>query len=234
MPRSDWRQNRYLFHVHTCYTDGHLIVADYIDFALTAGVDSVVFLEHIRRDPRYDVERFAAEVKQSGSEAVKTVLGFEAKLLPDGTLDINDDCIERAAVIGIAEHGFPHDRNLLRDAFLNVVRTYPLRWPDITFVWAHPGLWYLKHHLVAEQDDAFDEMLAAACASGILLEQNLRYGLLSPTTAEKLPAPSLILGADAHSLSDLERWGRLHAVNSSHDPSERVALPAAVPVGNLV
>ena len=234
MPKSDWWQNRYLFHVHTSYTDGHLTVADYMDFAGTAGVDSVVFLEHIRRNPRYDVEQFSAEVRQSSSEPVKTVLGFEAKLLPDGTLDINDDCIESAAVIGIAEHGFPNDRSLLRDAFLNVVRTYPFRWPRVTFVWAHPGLWYLKHHLIAEQDDAFEEMLAAACDAGVLLEQNMRYGLLDSSTAARLSEQSLVLGADAHALSDLERWAEMNVVNPSAEPSERLALAAAHPVWNLV
>lgn len=204
--KSDWRHRRYLFHVHTSYTDGDLTAAQYVDFAEKAGASTVAFLEHIRREPRYDVERFSAEVKHAGSGCVRTILGFEAKLLPDGTLDINEDCLDGAEVIGVAEHAFPDDRGLLRDTILNVVRTYPLRWPQVTFVWVHPGLWYLKHHLVAERDEIFQQVLTEACKAGVLIEQNLRYSLASRTTAARLPAQSLLTGADAHSLFDLERW----------------------------
>jgi DNA polymerase (family 10)/putative hydrolase len=206
MLKSDWRQGRYLFHVHTSYTDGDLTAAEYVDFAEKAGARTVVFLEHTRRQPRYDVERFSEEVRFAGRGSVQTLLGFEAKLLPDGTLDIDDDCLDSAAVMGIAEHSFPNDRGLLLDTFLNVVKYYPPRCPQITFVWVHPGLWYLKRHLVAERDEAFQQMSTAACESGVLIEQNLRYSLVSPTTAARLPAQSLVIGADAHSLVDLERW----------------------------
>ena len=206
MPESDWRQSRYLFHVHTSYTDGRLTADDYVGFAEKAGAKSVVFLEHIRREPRYDVSRFSAEVRDAARGSVQSILGFEAKLLPDGTLDLSDDCLVVASVVGIAEHAFPDDRGLLRDAFLNVVRTYPSRWPQVTFLWVHPGLWFLNRRVDAERDEAYLQMLTAACDAGVLIEQNLRYGLLSPTTAAMLTAQSVVTGADAHSLLDLERW----------------------------
>jgi len=208
--KTDWRHSHYLFHVHTSHTDGDLSAAQYVDFAAAAGAGTVVFLEHIRREPRYDVERFAAEVKHAGRGSVRTMLGFEAKLLPDGTLDINEECLASAAVIGIAEHAFPNDRGLLCDTFLNVIRTYPRRWPLVTFAWVHPGLWYLKRHLAYEGDEAFQQMLAEACAAGVLIEQNLRYSLPSRITTARLLAQSLVTGADAHSLLDLERWAAQH------------------------
>jgi len=171
-------------------------------------VSTVVFLEHIRRKPDYDVERFSAEVEFAGRGSVATVLGFEAKLLPDGSLDISEDILRSAAVIGIAEHSFPNDAGLLRDSLFKVVGTYPLRWPRVTFVWVHPGLCYLKHHLDSDDDKDFLRMLTKASEAGVLIEQNLRYGLVAPAIAAKLPISSLVTGADGHSLSDLQCWAR--------------------------
>jgi histidinol phosphatase-like PHP family hydrolase len=221
--KSDWRHDRYLFHVHTSYTDGDLTAAQSVDFAEKAGARTVVFLEHIRREPRYDVERFSAEVRSAARESVQTVLGFESKLLPDGTLDIDDDCFERAAVVGMAEHSFPNDPGLLRDTILNVVRTYPLRWPQVIFVWVHPGLDYLRRLGGGEQDEAFQQMLREACGAGVLVEQSLRYGLLSSAMAGRLPTEFLVTGADAHSLSDLERWAAQHP--AAADPENRHCPP---------
>jgi histidinol phosphatase-like PHP family hydrolase len=205
--RSDWRHRRYLFHVHTPYTDGRLTVGEYADFAQRAGADTIVFLEHIRREPRYDVGRFCEEVRHAGtSGGIRTVLGFEAKLLPDGTLDIRNELLSKAAVIGIAEHSFPDDPGLLQEAFLKVVERYPRRWPKVDFVWVHPGLWYVKRGLLARKDERYREMLAVALTAGILVEQSLRWDVVDAVTAASLPQESLVIGADAHTLFDLERW----------------------------
>jgi histidinol phosphatase-like PHP family hydrolase len=205
--KSEWQRGHYLFHVHTPYTDGRLTVAEYVDFAERSGADVVVFLEHIRRDPRYNVGRFCEEVRRAGDGgAVETVLGFEAKILPDGTLDIGDQLLNQAAVIGIAEHSFPEDPDLLREAFLQVAATYPRRWPKVDFIWVHPGLWYVKRRLTAGEDPRYRDMLRAARAAGIFIEKSLRWGVVDAATAATLPPESLVVGADAHTLPDLERW----------------------------
>ena len=113
---------RYLFHVHTPYTDGEISVAGYFDHARRLGFDHIIFLEHIRREPKYDVAAFAEEVRRTSHErGIRATLGFEAKLLPAGRLDISDEHIAIAEVVGIAEHSFPDDFALLRTAFETVV-----------------------------------------------------------------------------------------------------------------
>ena len=205
--RSDWWRGKYLFHVHTPYTDGRLTAAEYVDFAEKSGADTVVFLEHIRRQPQYDVDRFSQEVRLAGDgKAVQTVLGFEAKLLPDGALDISEEHLSAAAVVGIAEHAFPNDAGLLLEAFRQVVETYPACWPETDFVWVHPGLWYVKRGLPFEQEAAYLAMLNAARDARVLIERSLRWGVLSPAMAATLPAESVVVGVDAHTRRDLERW----------------------------
>ena len=205
--RSDWWRGQYLFHVHTSYTDGHLTAAEYVDFAEKAGADTVVFLEHIRREPQYDVDRFSEEVRLAADgKVVQTVLGFEAKLLPGGALDISDNHLSAAAVIGIAEHGFPDNPVLLLEAFRKVVATYPSRWPKIDFVWVHPGLWYVKRGLAFEQDATYLAMLNSARDASVLIERSLRWGVLSPAMSAALPPGSVVVGADAHTRRDLQHW----------------------------
>ena len=203
--RSEMFRGSYLFHLHTTRTDSSLTVDDHFQFALRAGVDRLLFLEHIRRSPTYDVVGLAREVSMhSETSGVSAFLGFETKLLADGTLDIDDQALELASVIGIAEHGFPDDEHLLVTAFAKVIERYAER--SRTFVWVHPGLWFLRHRRPPDAEPGYREMIACAHEAGVLLERNLRYNLLTESQAALLPSGDIVLGADAHSLKDLERW----------------------------
>jgi histidinol phosphatase-like PHP family hydrolase len=202
----DWRSRPYLFHVHTTYTDGQLTVSEYMDFAAEAGIETVLFLEHVRRRPFYDVDSFSHEVRRASSRYVRTMLGFEAKLLPDGLLDIQNEVLSSADVIGIAEHEFPNDPILLLDAFQKVLLRYRRRWPKVQFVWVHPGLWYRKRGLKPENEAGYLKMVDAAREAGVLLERNLRWDLLNAGMAATLSPESLVLGLDGHTNADLDRW----------------------------
>ena len=112
-------RGRVLFHCHTHYTDGQPSVADYLRWASERGVERVIFLEHIRREPSYDVAAFVEEIHaESERWGVPAVAGFEAKVLPGGALDIAAEHAALAEVIGIAEHGFPDDPGLWPAAYL--------------------------------------------------------------------------------------------------------------------
>src|SRR5215510_3820316 len=116
---------RYLFHLHTPLTDGHITVQQYFDYAAREAVEQLIFLEHIRRQPNYSVEEFIAEIKTCVETfAIPARIGFEVKLLPNGNLDISEEHIEIAEVIGIAEHGFPPDFDLLTRSFYQSIDNY--------------------------------------------------------------------------------------------------------------
>ena len=102
-------RGRYLFHFHTQHTDGKLTGRDYFDWAQAHGVQSLLFLEHVRREASYDVPAFVEEVKELEQQfGIRAGVGFETKLLPDGTLDITPEHCALAEIVGIAEHGFPN------------------------------------------------------------------------------------------------------------------------------
>jgi putative hydrolase len=196
---------RYLFHFHTQLTDGKLSIEDYFEYAATWELDSLIFLEHIRRQPGYDVQAFLVQIRDAERRnGVRAWIGFETKLLPDGSIDISDENLRTADVVGIAEHGFPEDLRLLHSAFNRAVDVLATSFPGQTFVWVHPGLWFKKRKLESHTDDLFLDMLAHAHDAEVFIERNQRYELLD----ERLPISSelVVYGADAHDRSDLENW----------------------------
>jgi histidinol phosphatase-like PHP family hydrolase len=193
--------------LHTDLTDGQITFADYFRFAVEQHVDHLVFLEHIRRAPSYDPNAFAQQVRDHSIRSnIRATVGFEAKILSGGELDVSDDAIRIARVIGIAEHG----KALTVDAFIEslrvILKNYPSRYPDVQFVWVHPGLMLQRLGVLNEHRSVYQELLREAGKFGVLVEKNLRYGLLSQETIDALPEIDPLLGADAHNLHDLERW----------------------------
>ncbi len=132
------------------------------------------------------------------------VLGFEAKLLPDGDLDIAPEHAAWAGVIGIAEHGFPSDFDVLRSAFRAATRTYHARYPDKELVWVHPGAWFKKHRCLGERRDDYLGMVAEAEALGVRIEHNFRHDLVPRALIEAVSPEHLVYGADAHRLEHVD------------------------------
>lgn len=196
---------RVLFHCHTHHTDGVPSVADYLRYAAEHGLDRVVFLEHIRREPSYDVAAFAEEVgAESERHGVPAAIGFEAKVRPGGALDITDEHAALAEVIGIAEHGFPDDPALWRESLAAAFATWGAA--EQAVVWVHPGLWLRKTRRLESHRSDYEFLMAEAQQHGVLVERNHRYRLL-PVEALPLVRPEMLVhGADAHRLADVEAF----------------------------
>lgn len=195
---------RSLFHLHTDFTDGKLSVGQYFEFARKHGIERLIFLEHIRREPTYDVNRFAFEVSHyAGLYGIEGIVGFEAKLLPHGELDIRREHLEVADFIGIAEHAFPDDVNLLVQAFQSVLDLYVSEYPAKQFVWVHPGLWFKRRGSL--NHPAYRQMLDLARRSPVWIERNLRYDLPSRQLVGYEPE-HVVVGIDSHSAEDLHRY----------------------------
>lgn len=195
---------KYLFHLHTDFTDGKLSVRDYFEFAHKRGIERLIFLEHIRRALSYNIRKFIAEIGRcSDTYEIVGVVGFEAKILPSGKLDIDPEHLELAQFIGVAEHGFPDDVKMLVEAFEAVLDFYPGQYTDKQFVWVHPGLWFRQRNLLLHP--VYWEMLAKAGRYPIWIEHNLRYEL--PCKGVPIPQSArAIVGLDAHTLGDLMRF----------------------------
>jgi histidinol phosphatase-like PHP family hydrolase len=198
-------RGRVLFHCHTDLTDGQPTVEEYVRYAAEHALDRVVFLEHIRRAPSYDVPAFAQSVRAVGARyAMPVAVGFEAKVLPGGDLDIDDAHLALADVIGIAEHGFPDDAELwersLRQAFAAHGGARRVA------VWVHPGLWLKKTRRLESHRAAYLDLLDAAQSAGVLVEENARYGLLPDDLRSRIQPSYFVRGIDAHRIADVEAF----------------------------
>lgn len=223
--KSDLFRGRYLFHFHTILTDGKLSTREYFEFAALHGADRLIFLEHIRRKPTYDVDAFLTTINRLAEETkLEASIGFETKLLPGGELDIDAEYLEKAEVIGIAEHGFPADAELLKLSFLRSLDRYVRLLPKKSFVWVHPGLWLQKQGHNPEESRSYHDMLDCALSAGILIERNLRYRLICDQTLSRISAESIVLGADAHTVRDLQIW---KCAQRSFFEFEQQAVPQA-------
>src|SRR5690606_32171334 len=202
---SDPFAGRVLFHCHTHHTDGVPSVAEYLAYAAAHGLDRVIFLEHLRREPSYDVAAFVEEIQvESERHGVPAVVGFEAKVLPGGALDIASEHAALAEVVGIAEHGFPDDPALWRDALAQAFATWGAA--AQTAVWVHPGLWLKKTRRLESHRADYEALIAEAQSAGVLIERNHRYRLL-PDDARPLVRPGMLVhGADAHRLEDVDAF----------------------------
>jgi len=206
--RSEMFSGRYLFHLHTVNTDGKLLISDYFEWVAQKSIDRLIFLEHIRKQPNYDVDQFVADIKNASERyGIPAIVGFEAKVLPGGELDISTDNFNKADVIGIAEHGFPDDRELWINSLKNAFKKYNgLKFPNKNIVWVHPGLWLKKKRLITKEAAIYEELLLEAIKNSIFVERNYRYDLMPIDYIDLFDSESVIYGADAHQMKDLERW----------------------------
>lgn len=202
-------RGRCIAHLHTSYTDGHSTVDDYCRWASLHGFETVVFGEHVRRVPSYDVEAFLGEIDTAREQhpSLNIVSGFEAKLLPGGELDIAPDIAARVQVLYFACHGFPGDEAAYAASFSALFRD--TAWKQAVRIWAHPGLYYRKLGRNPSLEKKLRELITAALGEGVFLERNLRYGLLPEDVIAALDKERVITGADAHSLDDLDHLSHL-------------------------
>jgi hypothetical protein len=128
-------------------------------------------------------------------------------------------------VIGIAEHGFHGDAARLQFAFSHAVAGLKAKFPGKPLVWVHPGLYFRKRGLPLASDDCYRGMLEYAQQSGVLLERNVSYGLLSDELLPVVDNTLLVTGADAHTFHDLRVWQQ--AIGASPQPAVPLSRPAA-------
>jgi putative hydrolase len=200
------RAGRYWFHLHTDATDGALPISEYVARAAAAAVPALIFLEHIRRCPTYGTERFVRTVRQECiQDGITGLAGFEAKLLPDGNLDITDADLMRADVVGIAEHGWRGGPAELEDALLRCIERYTQAAPACPLVWVHPGASQPRFRPGQDLREAYIRLLQAVSGSGVWIERNLKYHLPESDACSSLPAGCIVTGIDCHTVEDLQR-----------------------------
>ena len=197
-----------LFHVHSAYSDGIPTIEQWFEVASKKQIKRITFLEHVRRNPNYDIFDYFCEVERRSEQFnIEGLHGFEAKLLPSGELDLPLDFFgNNLDILGIAEHSFPFDYKLYKQAWFTAIGYCRYSYPELQLVWVHPGLWLKKHGLLTKLWDEYIAMITYAIESGVYIEHNLRYDLVPEEIEDIIPERKLIIGLDGHDLTDLNIW----------------------------
>ncbi len=196
--------DKYLFHLHTNYTDGLNSIEDYFCYASKNKFKTIIFTEHVRKNIKYNFDDFYSEIKRAENkfETVNAIVGVESKILPDGSIDIPDCILPKIDILCFACHSFPDDINLYAEAFKKVF--VDAKWNSFIRVWVHPGRFIQRIGLSRHNIDIFQNLLNAAIDEGVLIENNLKQEILISNIIGRMPSECQVVGHDAHSVSELE------------------------------
>lgn len=197
---------KYLFHLHTDYTDGLNSVEDYFNYASKYNFDVIIFTEHVRKNIKYDFEKFLLSIQKChiAFSQVEPIIGVEAKILPDGTLDIPETILSKIKLICIACHSFPSEIELYRNVLENVFSDG--KWKKYHRVWVHPGRFLRKNNLLEHEhgETVLRQLVDYAVNEGVLIEVNQKDKLPPPSALEGVSSHNLIIGHDAHAIDHIK------------------------------
>ena len=196
--------DNYLFHLHTNYTDGLNSIEDYFRYASKNKFETIVFTEHVRKKISYNFEDYFSEIRRTETkfENVNAIVGVESKIFPDGSIDIPESILPMIDLLCFACHSFPDDITLYEEAFKEVF--VDAKWKSFIRVWVHPGRYLQRIGLTKHNTDIFHGLLNTAVGEGVFIENNLKQVVLLRNIIESIPSESLVVGHDAHSVSELE------------------------------
>jgi DNA polymerase (family X) len=205
-------------HMHSTATDGREEIAAMAAEARRIGHQYIAITDHSKAlamanglDEQRALEHAANVRALNGRfEGLTVLAGIECDILPDGSLDLADDCLAQLDIVVASVHSqFSQDRPQMTD---RVLRALECPWVDVL---GHPtGRRLLKREPI---DLDMSAVIASAATHGVALEINCQPERLDLSDAHARLALDhgipLIISTDAHSTAALHRlqWGVLVA-----------------------
>ena len=201
----DLLKRKYIFHLHTNYTDGTSSVEDYCLWASKNRYDAIVFTEHVRKKLSYNFEDFLSDIGAArlNFPELDVLVGVEAKVLPKGILDMPKAILSDTDVICFACHSFPNNISMYEKALKKVFSD--ARWKKYFRVWVHPGFFLKRLGLLDDHLHLLEDMISFAVEEGVFIENNIKYGLPPVQINKNKFSANLITGLDAHSVESMEK-----------------------------
>ena len=189
------------WHIHTSYTDGENTVFEYCQKAFKEGIPLLAFTEHVRRNLDYDFRQFLKEIEAARRSFDLIVLsGCEAKVLPDGELDVEEWVLQEVDFPIFAFHSFPNNIG----KYLKSVKTMLSN--KYVNAWAHPGLLVTRCGLELP-DKELNEIFKFMSQGDVLLEVNGRSGMPPQRWLDlaRNHNVKLVRGGDIHCVNDMTK-----------------------------
>jgi putative hydrolase len=191
------------YHVHSSYSDHSspdMTVKNVLETAEKLGLRTLVFTEHVRRSSTW-IPQYIQEIRlYSERSKVNVITGFEAKILPDGSIDCLEDYSRTYMVIASFHTPYP-DKKIWMNALGNAIEN-----PDVNII----------GHLAPEATFTLDKYEIDSLASkivenGKIVEINAKYHRPPGDwiLIFKDKGVNFRLGSDAHSLSEIGQFGKI-------------------------
>jgi putative hydrolase len=186
------------WHIHTKYADGSDDIKDYCQRAVEIGIPLIAFTEHVNRNLSYSFSSFLKDIQAARDEFDIIILsGCEAKVLPSGELDVNEQILKAVDYPIFSFHSFPDDLELYVKCLKKALKN-----PYVN-AWAHPGT--LSHKKIDLPESDLDEIFALMRERDVLLEINRKYDLPKEKWIKvaKERGTLTVKGSDVHRIEDL-------------------------------
>jgi len=168
--------------------------------AKNLGFQTLILTEHIRRKCSYDFQALLELAKEQRSvHGMEIIVGVEAKILPNGFVDVPEWVLPEIEILAIAEHAFQGDGFALADSLIRAFKSFHNA--EFARVWVHPGLGLLKK---AAPESLFQKALQAALENEVYIEFNLRHKLPPESLSSLIPSARAVIGLDAHSIEEVK------------------------------
>ena len=201
-------------HMHTTETDGRDDLDAMVRAAKALGLDYVAITDHSQAlamanglDERRALAH-AARIRAVNDrvEGIRVLAGVECDILPDGRLDLADDCLAQLDLVIASVHSALHqDETEMTDRMLRALEN---RWVDI--VGHATGRLLLKR---AGSQVNVEALIDGAARCGVALEINSQVDRLDVSDTHARLARDrgvpLVISSDAHAAGALalRRWG---------------------------
>ena len=203
--------------MHTTETDGRNSIVEMAEAARSAGLEYIAITDHsqaLAMANGLDETRalaHAARVRAAdGQHGIRLLAGIECDILPDGTLDLADDCLASLDLVIASVHSaFSQDRQQMTDRLLRVIEN-----PHVDIIGHPTGRLILKRSPYAVDIEA---VIEAAARHRVALEINSQIDRLDLNDVQARLARDrgvrLVISSDAHSQNALgvTRWGVVQA-----------------------
>jgi len=204
-------------HMHTTETDGRNTIIEMAQGAQAAGLEYIAITDHSQAlamanglDERRALAHAARVRAEDGRHGVRLLAGIECDILPDGSLDLADDCLASLDLVIASVHSaFNQDRAQMTDRLLRAIAN-----PHVDIIGHPTGRLILKRSPYALDIEA---VVDAAARNGVALEINSQIDRLDLNDGQARLARNrgvrLVISSDAHSRAALAvtRWGVLQA-----------------------
>lgn len=214
-------------HVHTTVTDGRADAETMARAAHAAGLSYIAVTDHSHAlamanglDEAGALEH-AARVRALNSrlDGITLLAGIECDIRPDGTMDLDDDCLAQLDIVIASVHSaFNQDEAQMTDRLLRAIEC---PWVDVI---AHP-----TGRLILKRDGCrmdVDRIIDAAATAGVALEINSQIDRLDLDDGHARLArergAKLVISSDAHSPVAFGwlRWGVVVARRAWLEPGD--------------